>query len=135
MADSTTESLEADVGRFFDRFVEAFATFEGPRVAALYHAPFFAVGADGSVDRLDSREQIGRLFQSFLDGYHREGCRRTRFVDLAVVRLGGRSVVGTVTWELVADDACVVRRWRESYNLLRAGDGWQVLVSTDHLDE
>jgi hypothetical protein len=39
-----------------------------------------------------------------------------------------------VTWELVAEDQRVLRRWRQSYNLVRADGGWRVLVSTVHLD-
>ena len=130
----SSERLAHGVDRFFDRFVDAFATFDGARVGALYHVPGIALRDDGSVDRIDSREQVERFFQVALDGYWRDGCRRARFRDLAVVPLGGRSVVATVTWELVADDERVLRRWRQSYNLIWAGTEWQVLASTAHLD-
>lgn len=103
-------------------------------MAALYHAPHIALRDDGSVDRLDARDDIARFFQAALDGYRQAGCRRARFADLEVVPLGGRSAVGTVTWELVGDDDRVLRRWRQSYNLIRVGDGWQVLTSTAHLE-
>jgi hypothetical protein len=46
--------------------------------------------------------------------------------------MGGRSVLGTVTWELLRDDGSVVKAWRQSYNLVRVETSWQILASTYH---
>lgn len=121
------------VGEFFDRFVEAFASFSGSRVAALYHVPDIALRGDGSIQCLQSRAEVEGFFQRALDGYRRDGCRAARFRDLDVVEMGGRSVLGTVTWELLGEDGSVLRQWRQSYNLARVEGRWQVFASTYHV--
>ena len=122
-----------EVVRFFDRFVEAFRLFSGARVASLYLVPGVALRGDGSIEAVQSRADIERFFQAALDGYYRGGCRAARFRDLEVVPMGGRSVLGTVTWELLGEDGSLVKVWRQSYNLVLLEEGWQVLASTYHL--
>jgi hypothetical protein len=53
--------------------------------------------------------------------------------DLDVVPMGGRSVLGIVTWELLREEGSVLRQWRQSYNLVRVEAGWQILASTYHI--
>ncbi len=125
--------LRDAVGEFFDRFVEAFGSFSGVRVAALYHVPIVALRGDGAIQHLQSRAEVEGFFQAALDGYRRDGCRAARFKDLDVVPMGGRSALGTVTWELLREDGSVLRTWRQSYNLARVDGGWQVFASTYHV--
>ncbi len=47
--------------------------------------------------------------------------------------MGGRSALGTVTWELLREDGSVLRAWRQSYNLARVEGGRQVFASTYHV--
>ena len=129
----TSGVLRDAVGAFFDRFVEAFGSFSGVRVAALYHVPGVALRGDGSIQCLQSRAEVEGFFQAALDGYRRDGCRAARFKDLDVVPMGGRSALGTVTWELLREDGGVLRAWRQSYNLARLEGGWQVFASTSHV--
>ncbi len=126
--------LESEVARFFDDFVTAFGSGSGARIAARYHVPGVALRGDGSIQCLQSREEVERFFQAAVDGYRRDGCAGIRFTDLEAVPLGGRSALGTVTWELLRGDGSVLRRWRQSYNLVRVdGGGWQILASTYHV--
>jgi hypothetical protein len=67
------------------------------------------------------------------DGYYRDGCRSSRYGNLEVTRIGGRSILATLDWEQLREDGSVMRQWRQSYNLVRAGKGWQILVSTFHI--
>lgn len=127
------QALRGEVTEFFDGFVEAFSSFKGARIAKLYHAPGVALRGDGSIECLQSRAEIERFFQTTLDGYYRNGCRATRYRDLDVVPMGSRSALGTVTWDLLAEDGRALREWRQSYNLVRVEDGWQVLTSTYHM--
>ena len=130
---TTTDAVRADVTSFFEAFVDAFGTFDGARVAALYGVPHVALRGDGSIQCVQSRAEIERFFQAALDGYARDGCRACRFTELDVVPLGARGVLGTVTWQLVGDDGRVVKTWRQSYNLVRAAEGWRVFASTYHV--
>jgi hypothetical protein len=127
-------ALRDEVARFFDDFVEAFGSFSGARIATRYAVPGVALRGDGSIQYLQSRAEVERFFQAAVDSYRRDGCRGIRFTALDVVPLGGRSVLGTVTWELLREDESVLKRWRQSYNLVRLGGAWQILASTYHLD-
>jgi hypothetical protein len=113
--------------------VTAFCSFSGVSIAALYFAPGIALRGDGSIQCLQSRADIERFFQTAVDAYRRDGCRGIRFKDLDVVPLGGRSALGTVSWELLREDGTVLRQWRQSYNLARVEHGWQVFASTYHV--
>jgi hypothetical protein len=85
--------LHKAVREFFEAFVTAFGSFNGSRVAALYHVPGVALRGDGSIQCLQSRAEVEGFFQRALDGYRRDGCRAARFKDLDVVPMGGRSAL------------------------------------------
>jgi hypothetical protein len=36
-------------------------------------------------------------------------------------------------WELRRGDGSLIREWRQSYNVVRVGKGWQILLSTFHV--
>jgi hypothetical protein len=126
--------LPGEIVGFFDDFVGAFGSFSGARIATRYLVPGVAVRGDGSIQYLQSRAEVEGFFQAAVDAYHRDGCRGIRFKDLDVVPMGGRSVLGTVTWELLGEEGSVLRQWRQSYNLVRVEAGWQILASTYHLE-
>jgi hypothetical protein len=126
-------ALADEVAGFFADFVEAFSSFSGVRIATRYAVPGVALRGDGSIQCLRSRVEVERFFQAAVDTYRREGSRGIRFKDLEVVPLGGRSALGTVTWELLREDGSVLRQWRQSYNLVRVANGWQILASTYHV--
>ena len=123
MATHHLAAVEHEIHEFFTDFVAAFCTFDGVRVAERYHAPGIALCADGSIDVMQSHA-----------GDHRDGCRGLRFKDLHVVPIGAHAVLGTVTWELLREDGCVLRRWRQSYNLVRVEAAWMVFASTHHVE-
>ena len=109
-------TLAGDLNRFFEQYNEAFASIDGQRIAALYHVPTLTMRADGSIHCLQSREELARFFQG-----------------LEAVPIGGRSALATMDWELLRGDGSVIRAWRQSYNVVRVGTAWEILVSTFHL--
>lgn len=128
-----TTDLHTEVQRFFDDFVEAFSAFDGPRIAQRYAVPYAAVNAQGTWRRFGNAGETGDYFQGVVTQYHREGCRSCRFHSLEVLALGPHGALATVTWELLREDASVLSAWRESYSLVRGGDGrLAVAASVDH---
>ena len=61
---------------YFDRFVEAFATFDGAQVASLFAPPVVAVRADGSTVGLATADDVVRYYQAALDKYRSEAVSR-----------------------------------------------------------
>lgn len=117
---------------FFDEFVEVFSTFDGSQIARRYMTPYSALHSDGTIDCFSTHEDIASYFQDIVDHYHRSGCRSCRYRDLEVVPIGTRSVLGTVTWDLLGEDGTVLSSWRESYNLTRMENSLRVFASVDH---
>lgn len=132
---NATPSDFARAGAYFDRFVEAFSTFDGAQIARLFAAPLVTLGRDGSLIGLFQQDDIMRYYQAALDGYHRDGCRSCRWSDLSVAPMGCRAVLAAVTWDLVRDDGTVLTRWRQSYGLSLAGDdGPRTFAAVSHAE-
>ena len=132
----TDQALVEQVRRFLETYANTFDSIYidgGAAIAQLYHAPCVTVRGDGSVYCLQSREEVQAFFQKVADGYYREGYRGGGpFTNLDVVAIGTRSALATMDWELLREDKTVIRRWRQSYNILRVGTEWRVLASTFH---
>ncbi len=122
----------AEAQRFFDRFVEAFASFRGEDVALRYRPPFLAVDATGGARAFTTSAAIAAYFQTTLDGYRAQGCATCRYRDLQLADLGGPVALLTVTWELLRTDGVVVHTWRESYVVVRQAGSLAVTASIDH---
>jgi hypothetical protein len=128
----TDQILTEEVRRFFQTYVTTFASIDGAAIAKLYHAPCVTVRGDGSVICLQTREELQAFFQKVADGYYREGFRSGPFANLEVVAIGTRSALASLDWEMLREDKTVIRRWRQSYNLLRVESEWKILASTFH---
>ncbi|MFT3800936.1 MAG: hypothetical protein QM766_06905 [Burkholderiaceae bacterium] len=127
-----SSELETHVRIFFDEFVEAFRSFDGNIIAERYLSPYLAFHTAESIQIFTSRAETATYFQGIVDQYHAEGCRACRYKDMSVMQLGNECAIGTVTWELLAEDRSVISAWRESYNLCRVEGRLMVFASTDH---
>lgn len=122
-----------EIRAFFEACNNAFELIDGNRIAALYHVPTITMRGDASVHCLQSRDELARFFQGVADSYLKDGYRGGNFKNLQVVPLGERSAVATMDWEMRRGDGSLIREWRQSYNVVRVGNGWQILVSTIHV--
>ena len=129
----TDSALTEEIRGFFENYAKAFDSIDGNRIAALYYMPTVTMRGDGSIHCLQSRDDLGRFFQRVADTYYRDGYRSGSFTNLQVVPIGGRSALATMDWELRRADGSVLRQWRQSYNVVRVPNGWQILVSTFHV--
>jgi ketosteroid isomerase-like protein len=127
-------ALTNEIRAFLEEYNTAFASIDGKRIAALYHMPTVTMRGDGSIHCLQSREELARFFQGVADTYYKDGYRGGRFKNLEVVPIGGRSALASLHWEMQRGDGSVIREWRQSYNVVRIGDVWQILVSTFHVE-
>ncbi len=133
MTDST---LNAEIRAFFDKYNEAFASRDGKVIATCYHAPMLTMRGDGSIHCLASEGEVARFFQGVVDGYAKEGSGGPgRLSNLEVTPLGGRSVLATMQWDMLSADGSAIKSWCQSYNLVRDGREWRILVSTFHVPQ
>ena len=129
----TDSELTKEVRGFFEKYSEAFEAIDGNRIAALYYMPTVTMRGDGSIHCLQSRDELAKFFQGVEDTYYRDGYRSGSFKNLQVLPIGGRSAFATMDWEMRRGDGTLIRGWRHSYNVVRVGNGWQILVSTFHV--
>jgi hypothetical protein len=122
MTDPTPAEIKAATD-YFNRFIEAFATFDGLKVATLFAPPVVAVRGDGSSVGLTTQDDVIGYYQAALDKYRSEGCTSCRWSDLAVTPMGRASMLAAVTWQLVEADGTVLTEWRQSYGLRRIDGG------------
>ena len=132
MEDSSSDVAAARA--FFDRFANAFATFDGRKVADLFATPGVALSRDGSIVALTSRDDIVRYYQTALDRYRRDGCQTARWSQLATTPMGRRSLLATVTWDLLREDGSTAIQWRQSYSLTDSNETLRAFASAMHVD-
>ena len=70
-----------------------------------------------------------------LDRYRRDNCRTAQWSQLTATPMGRRSLLATVTWDLLREDGATVLRWRQSYCLtLLDPDKPKVFASATHAE-
>ncbi|WP_218511681.1 DUF4440 domain-containing protein [Variovorax sp. dw_308] len=129
----TDPELMSDVRAFLVRYQDAFDAIDGQRIAALFHIPAVTMRGDGSIHALQSRQELASFFQGVADNYQKDGYAGGRFEELQVSPIGGRCALATLDWVMLRHDGSFIRKWRQSYNLVRVDSGWQILVSTFHV--
>jgi hypothetical protein len=120
---------ESEIARFFDSFVEAFATFDGTLVGRLFVAPGVALKRDGTVQGFSTRQDVEAYYQAALDRYRASGCRTCRYSDLDVRFLNDSSAIATASWDLLRADGSAIGHWRQAYFLSRSGGEWRIFGS------
>ena len=126
-------TLFYEVESFFQGYKRAFDAIDIDAIAALHHAPCIKIHGDGSVQNLSTPAAVRDFFRELIDKYRgRSDHRGGRFLDLEVVPIGAHAALASVTWEQYRSDGSVYRRFRRSYNLIRARSEWKIPVATAH---
>ncbi|MDX1757162.1 MAG: hypothetical protein R3175_13985 [Marinobacter sp.] len=120
------------IQQYFDDFTDAFASFDGQRVAAKFSFPYMAKSA--GEDRLvfHTERELGEYFQRYLDEYRQQGCRQCRYSNLTVAWIGSDCAVASVDWTLTDGGGQEIMSWSESYTLLFREGRALAFVSVDH---
>jgi hypothetical protein len=121
----------SDVEAFFDRFTEAFATFDAVNVGELFATPGVALRKDGGVVALTTRDDVLRYYQTALDRYRDGGCTSCGWSRLETTPMGRDAVV---TWHLLRGDGSALATWRQSYCLALGDSAPRIYASAMHAD-
>lgn len=121
-----------DATAFFRRYGAAFDRGDWPVFVSMYHEPCLSVRADASVRYLQTRDEARRFFEGVSTAWRREEYERFETSDLEVVSIGQRCLLVTLDWHMLRGDGSLIRRWRQSYQLIMVAHDWQVLTSTFH---
>lgn len=124
--------LIEDVMAFFRRYRTAFDEAHWVAFTSLLHEPFVTVRGDGSVKFFASRAEAQRFFETVANTWHREGYDRFTTSNFEVTPMGNLSRLVTFDWEMLRADGSLLRKWRQSYQLILVQHEWKVLGSTFH---
>jgi len=117
----------------FERYQTEFDNGNWANFAALLHEPFMTVRGDGSVTICHSHAEAQEFFKNVADAWRREGYHRFTTSNFEVIAMGRLSRLVTLDWEMLRADGGLLRKWRQSYQLIMKRDAWKVLGSTFHV--
>ena len=117
---------------FFKRYQCEFDQQNWASFAALFHEPAMSVRADGSVMVIPTHADGARLYATVSTAWRTEGYARFETENFEVLELGESSRLVSFDWLMLSDDGDLIRRWRQSYQLIRSQESWQVFTSTFH---
>ena len=106
--------------------IETFFSTYGRALDAMY------IDRVVSIQCLPTRETIQGFFHDLTGKYRERALGSSSFRDLEVVPIGVQAVLATLTWDLLSRDHSPLRQFRRSYNLVRLGTEWLILVATAH---
>lgn len=121
-----------DMIDFFKRYQSKFDQQNWAGFAAMFHEPAMSVRADGSVMLIPTHADGARLYASVSIAWQAEGYARFETENFEVLALGQDSRLVSFDWLMLSSEGGLIRRWRQSYQVIRTKDGWQVFTSTFH---
>ncbi len=117
---------------FFKRYQCEFDQQNWASFAALFHEPAMSVRADGSVMVIPTHADGARLYATVSTAWRTEGYARFETENFEVLELGESSRLVSFDWLMLSNEGDLIRRWRQSYQLIRSQESWQVFTSTFH---
>ena len=117
---------------FFERYKQLFDQQDWPAFAALFHEPALSVRGDGTVMAIPTHAEGARLYAQVAQTWRAEGYARFDIQNVEVTQMGQDSRLVTFDWLMLREDGSHIRRWRQSYQLIRQAQDWRVLSSTFH---
>jgi len=121
-----------DMVDFFKRYQSEFDQQNWASFAAMFHEPAMSVRADGSVMIIPTQADGARLYESVSIAWRNEGYARFEMENFEVLKLGKNSRLVSFDWLMLSNDGDLIRCWRQSYQLIRSQQSWQVFTSTFH---
>ena len=116
---------------FFSHYAERYMASDVDAVAAMYEAPALAI-RDGRVIHLADEAALREHLAGLMDAYARAGAARAEVASLHVDQLGAHAANATVSWHVSGTDGALIREFRTTYHLARAGDAWRIRTYTNH---
>jgi ketosteroid isomerase-like protein len=118
---------------FFARYAERYMASDVDAISAVYEAPLLAL-RDGKAIHLADRAAVREHLAELMAAYAQSGAARADIAELDLTELGRSSAFATVHWLVRAADGGIVKDFRTTYHLVRAGGGWRILSYTNHDD-
>ena len=125
--------MPADIRAFFESYRVAFNALDGEAVARLYAVPS-GIASDTGYTHWPTLEPIRENMVALCELYRESGYVSAEFEPVAFIAQGEHFGIADLEWEI---------QWREkessrfntTYNLMRTGEGWRVLLCTAYSEQ
>lgn len=128
------EALPADLKAFFDTYREAFNRLDGAAVARLYAVPS-GIASDRGYTHWPAFEPIRDNMDALCALYREHGFAASHFDIAAFIPQGDDHAVADLAWTIERTDGQDAWCFHTTYNLVRRGRGWRVLLCTAYQEE
>ena len=127
-----TDPLFVELERYFNEYARTFDSKDWLSFVEHYHEPALSIRGDGTHMLLTDRTIAKEFFESVASTWANEGYSYFTTRERQVHQLGSLCAVVTFVWEMRRQDGSLIRDWRQSYEVVRRGANWQVVLSTFH---
>ncbi len=124
--------LFVELDQLFNEYARTFDSKDWGGFIAHYHEPALSIRGDGSQMLLTDRNEAKEFFQAVASKWASEGYEQFTTRERQVHQLGNLCALVTFVWEMRRHDGSLIREWRQSYEVVRRGVNWQVVMSTFH---
>ena len=127
------EELIQEAKTFFKEYNSLFDTGDMNEFSKRFTEPFLSVRPDGAIQSMLTNESASKFFVGVFSLWRKEGYKSFTTRDYTVTPIGNSAMLVTLTREMLGKDNQVIKEWRQSYNLVKKNNIWQVYVSTFHM--
>lgn len=127
------EKLLDEAKRFFKEYRAVFDTGDMDEFSKRFAEPFVSIRADGTIQSMPTNESASEFFEHVSSLWKAEGYDSFRTRDYEVTPIGSSAMLVTLSWDMLDKDNQLIKEWRQSYNLVKQDDVWQVYASTFHI--
>lgn len=122
-----------EIRRFFERYRDAFNTLDGDAVARLYAVPS-GIAQGGTYTHWPEFAPIRANMQALCDLYRARGYAGADFEPGMFLQQGDDYAVADLSWRIDWTGGAEAWRFNTTYNLVRTGEGWRVLLCTAYTE-
>ena len=126
--------MVVEAKRFFDGYNTIFDSGDMDAFSNLFTEPFISGRADGTLESMPTHEMAKDFFSKALNKWNIEGYQYFTTKDYEVIPMGQKSMLVSLTWEMLNESRILIREWRQSYNLIKVDNHWKVITSTFHIN-
>ncbi|TMI36305.1 MAG: nuclear transport factor 2 family protein [Betaproteobacteria bacterium] len=134
MAPQPDSAMPQEIRRFFEQYRDAFNALDGEAVAKLYAVPS-GIAQDAKYEHWPSFETIKNNMVALCELYRKRGYESASFKLGMFLQQGEDFAVADLQWHIQWSAGQEPWDFNTTYNLVRTGEGWRVLLCTAYAED
>lgn len=126
--------MPREIRTFFEAYRNAFDALDGEAVARLYAVPS-GIASDTGYEHWLAFEPIRDNMVALCQLYKANGYLNAQFEPEGFIEQGEHYAIADVRWQIERSNGQPPWQFNTTYNLIRTGEGWRVLLCTAYNEE